>query len=34
MVAPIDNIIYYFHNREVDGEMMEERFDSMRFLPT
>jgi protein-L-isoaspartate(D-aspartate) O-methyltransferase len=34
MVAPIDNIIYYFHNRVVDGEIMEERFDSIQFLPT
>ena len=34
MVAPIDNIIYYFHNRAVDGEIIEERFDSIQFLPT
>jgi protein-L-isoaspartate(D-aspartate) O-methyltransferase len=33
MVAPIDNIIYYFHNRSIDEELIEERFDSMRFLP-
>jgi protein-L-isoaspartate O-methyltransferase len=32
MVAPIDNIIYYFHNRPND-EILEERFDSMNFLP-
>ena len=33
MVAPIDNIIYYFNNRGSDEENVEERFDSMRFLP-
>ncbi len=33
MVAPIDNIIYYFNNRADDEEMIEERFDSIRFLP-
>lgn len=33
MVAPIDNIIYYFNNRGEDEEVVEERFDSMRFLP-
>ncbi len=33
MVAPIDNIIYYFNNRGSDDENVEERFDSMRFLP-
>jgi protein-L-isoaspartate(D-aspartate) O-methyltransferase len=33
MVAPIDNIIYYFSNRGSDEENVEERFDSMRFLP-
>lgn len=33
MVAPIDNIIYYFNNRGIDEEIVEERFDSMRFLP-
>lgn len=33
MVAPIDNIIYYFNNRGDDEEMVEERFDSIRFLP-
>ena len=33
MVAPINNIVYYFNNRGSDEEMVEERFDSMRFLP-
>ncbi len=33
MVAPIDNIVYYFNNRGGDEEIVEERFDSMRFLP-
>jgi protein-L-isoaspartate(D-aspartate) O-methyltransferase len=33
MVAPIDNIIYYFNNRRGEDEIVEERFDSMRFLP-
>lgn len=33
MVAPIDNIVYYFYNRTDDEEIVEERFDSMRFLP-
>ncbi len=33
MVTPIDNIIYYFNNRADDEEMIEERFDSIRFLP-
>lgn len=33
MVAPIDNIIYYFNNRGIDEEIVEERFDSMRYLP-
>ncbi len=33
MVAPIDNIVYYFYNRANDEEITEERFDSMRFLP-
>lgn len=34
MVAPIDNIIYYFNNRAVDEDIIEERFDSIKFLPT
>jgi len=34
MVAPIDNILYYFYNRSNDEDIVEERFDSMRFLPT
>lgn len=33
MVAPIDNVIYYFNNRGSDEENIEERFDSMKFLP-
>ena len=33
MVAPIDNIVYYFNNRGSDEENIEERFDSMKFLP-
>jgi protein-L-isoaspartate(D-aspartate) O-methyltransferase len=33
MVAPIDNIIYYFSNRGDEEDVVEERFDSMRFLP-
>ncbi|PID52367.1 MAG: hypothetical protein CR972_02765 [Candidatus Moraniibacteriota bacterium] len=33
MVAPIDNIISYFNNRGEEEEMVEERFDSIRFLP-
>ena len=32
MIAPIDNIIYYFNNR-ADDEWIEERFDSIKFLP-
>lgn len=34
MVAPIDNILYYFYNRADDEDIVEERFDSMRYLPT
>jgi len=33
MVAPIDNVVYYFNNRADDEEMIEERFDSINFLP-
>lgn len=33
MVAPIDNIVYYFNNRSGEDEIVEERFDSMRYLP-
>ena len=33
MVAPIDNIVYYFHNRAEDEDVVEERFDSIKFLP-
>ncbi len=34
MVAPIDNIVYYFNNRSDDEEIIEERFDSIHFLPS
>jgi protein-L-isoaspartate(D-aspartate) O-methyltransferase len=34
MVAPIDNVVYYFNNRTDDEEIIEERFDSINFLPT
>jgi len=33
MVAPIDNVVYYFHNRADDEDIIEERFDSIQFLP-
>jgi protein-L-isoaspartate(D-aspartate) O-methyltransferase len=33
MVAPIDNIIYYFNYRGENEDNVEERFDSMRYLP-
>lgn len=33
MVAPIDNVVYYFNNRAEDEEIIEERFDSIQFLP-
>ncbi|XLQ20292.1 MAG: protein-L-isoaspartate O-methyltransferase family protein [Candidatus Moraniibacteriota bacterium] len=33
MVAPIDNIVYYFHNQSEDEDILEERFDSIKFLP-
>ncbi len=33
MVAPIDNVVYYFNNRASDEEIIEERFDSINFLP-
>ncbi len=33
MVAPIDNVVYYFNNRSDDEDIIEERFDSINFLP-
>lgn len=33
MVAPIDNVIYYFNYKGEEEENVEERFDSMRYLP-
>lgn len=33
MVAPIDNVIYYFSKRANDQDNVEERFDSIKFLP-
>ncbi len=33
MVAPIDNVIYYFNKRENVQDNVEARFDSIKFLP-
>lgn len=33
MVAPIDNIVYYFNYKGENEDNIEERFDSMRYLP-